>query len=349
MSAIPMLETADERIAKNRRKVAEYRIWGQGLRGTLLLLVQVVGTVWGAIFTQVASMVLLSAVCAFVHNNFYAFDVELSGHQIVMTPMSFLLVFRCSNSYGRYWDGRTLLGGMVFHCREIVAKACCYSPNDNCGELFVQNVKRYTMVTAKLINRTVSQHWDKVAADREKRKKKGDGWKWGFRDLVTYLTVPEYDDLKCVERNHPLLALQWLRQEVLNAHVLQVLSPLQEQEISSSVGELQLVWNGMAKITATPLPFPWLHVSRMILYVFLVTLVPPAVTKLNWVAVPFILVLSFLLFGLVRIGDEMEDPFGNDINDFDLLAIEKTIEGDLQLLDMLREKRFKKSDKRMPV
>eukprot|EP01064_Diplonema_japonicum_P016251 TRINITY_DN24251_c0_g1_i1.p1 TRINITY_DN24251_c0_g1~~TRINITY_DN24251_c0_g1_i1.p1 ORF type:complete len:424 (+),score=11.93 TRINITY_DN24251_c0_g1_i1:30-1274(+) len=314
----------------NRRKVAEYRIWGQGLMGSLRLCIQVTGTVWAEIWPQVVVMLVLTLGAASV-NLAYSWDVSLIGHQIVLVPMSFLLVFRCSNSYQRYWDGRTLLGLLVFHSRELVCKAASFAPERH--EKFVTDIKRYTICAVMAINMTVSQHWQKIEQDREDRKtgKKGT-WRWEIENLKDHLTQEEYDDLRDIPKSHPLVMFLWIRHEIQQACQSKVLTPFQGFEMSANVGELQQVWNGMSKITSTPLPYPWVHLSRLILWMFLLTMIPPAVSQLGFNSAPFLLVSSFLFFGLVQIGNEMEDPFGSDINDFDLASFETSVIDDVAMI-----------------
>jgi putative membrane protein len=52
--------------------------------------------------------------------------------------------------------------------------------------------------------------------------------------------------------------------------------------------------------------------------------------SIQW-ATPFVvLAISYCFFGLDAIGDELEQPFGFDINDLPLKAISRTIERNLR-------------------
>jgi predicted membrane chloride channel (bestrophin family) len=38
-------------------------------------------------------------------------------------PLSLLLVFRTNASYARWWEARTVLGGLVNACRDLIRQA----------------------------------------------------------------------------------------------------------------------------------------------------------------------------------------------------------------------------------
>eukprot|EP00754_Rhynchopus_humris_P013213 Rhum_TRINITY_DN14317_c4_g1::Rhum_TRINITY_DN14317_c4_g1_i1::g.80319::m.80319/K08994/yneE; putative membrane protein len=348
--------TQEEEMTRARRHVVEYRLWSAGVLGSLRFLFRVSGTVWTEIFGHLLFLVLLTVAFLMIHTFAHKFDVSLTGHQIVLVPMSFLLVFRCSNSYQRYWDGRSLLGSLVYSCRELVSKAYLYPSLGNAPDSSFdadadanaddadvarvsENIRRYTLATACLINTTVASHWERLDWERKARRRGGGAAAAApfLLNLSTLrsraqLTDEEFEDISSVQKTQPLLLLLWLRMEVAYAERRGYLTPLHALDMNQTLGELQQVWNGMLKITSTPLPYLWVHLSRVVLWSFLVTLIPPAVSVMTWVAIPFILVTSFLFLGLITVGNEMEDPFGTDINDFDLVAFEGIIKRDLDLM-----------------
>eukprot|EP00755_Sulcionema_specki_P034933 Sspe_Gene.103912::Locus_79771_Transcript_1_1_Confidence_1.000_Length_930::g.103912::m.103912/K08994/yneE; putative membrane protein len=252
-----------------RRQVMEYRIWSQGLLGSAKLILQVSATVWAEIYPQVLCMVLLSLGVTSIHQYLHEFHVSLEGHKLLLVPVSFLLVFRCSNSYARYWEGRSLLGLLVFHSREIYSKSCCYSPSgDGDADQFCRNMLRYLICTILLLNRTVQKHWEKVEHDRARRlgEVADRPWKWDWRELQDHLNQDEYEVINKCESSFPLIPMLWMRQEIATAVSRGLISEFQFYLIDGDIAALQQVWNGMSKITTTPLPFPWMHLARLILW-----------------------------------------------------------------------------------
>eukprot|EP00754_Rhynchopus_humris_P013215 Rhum_TRINITY_DN14317_c4_g2::Rhum_TRINITY_DN14317_c4_g2_i1::g.80323::m.80323 len=184
----PLITREEATRHRNRRTVKEYRVWGEGLRGSLRLFISLTGTVWAPIFPQILLILLCTGGVTLFHTYVMAFTYPMTGHQIVLVPMSFLLVFRCSNSYQRYWDGRSLLGSLVYSCRELVSKAYLYPTTmhveaswgssdatrakrtQRVVDRFSDDCKRYVMCVAMLINATVGRYWDVIEEQRRTRK-----------------------------------------------------------------------------------------------------------------------------------------------------------------------------------
>eukprot|EP00754_Rhynchopus_humris_P004969 Rhum_TRINITY_DN12496_c0_g2::Rhum_TRINITY_DN12496_c0_g2_i1::g.52217::m.52217 len=113
------METYEESVlAGHRRDAAEYPLWCQDLLG-LKVVLGYRGTVWAAIFPQLVLLMALALSANLFHIHWYTFDLGLQGHRVVLVPLSFLLVFRCSNAYQRYWEAKGLLGELLSASREL--------------------------------------------------------------------------------------------------------------------------------------------------------------------------------------------------------------------------------------
>ena len=332
----------------SRRHIQEYPLWATGLRGSARVLVSVVGTVWSDVFTKVVVLAVLTAVVAVLDGEVHRIDVHVVGHQIVLTPVSFLLVFRCSNAYQRYWEGRTLLSSLAHHSSEVCSLASSLqNDSDPTRTAFSDNVMRYTKCLIMVVLRDVQGYWDVIAMQPHNTTEETDmngrapeAHIQSVSFLQPFLTALEYEDVRC-ESPHGVcvILLTWLRGELDGLEV--GVSQARYVEFWKGISGLHLVWMDMVQLTATLLPFPWMHLSRLVLWAFLLSLIPAAVSDLRYTAIPFIAVTSFLLLGLLRIGSELEDPFGNDINDFDLADFEKNIIARIDLCSAGTQRRKK--------
>lgn len=89
-----------------------------------------------------------------------------------------------------------------------------------------------------------------------------------------------------------------------------------------------LVFNGLTglndvmvhteRVLTTPLPVAYsIAISQItLLYVFLLPF--QLLTKLGWLTIPASLVAAYIILGLMFIGREIENPFGDDVNDLPL-------------------------------
>ena len=77
---------------------------------------------------------------------------------------------------------------------------------------------------------------------------------------------------------------------------------------------------GCERIATTPLPFAYMVHLRRVMIVYCFTLPFALVDSFGWLTVPAILGVAYTFFGIEEIGVEIENPFGNDLND---LALEE--------------------------
>ncbi|KAF3941217.1 hypothetical protein ABW19_dt0205184 [Dactylella cylindrospora] len=72
------------------------------------------------------------------------------------------------------------------------------------------------------------------------------------------------------------------------------------------------------RISQTPLPIAYNIVISQITWLYVLFLPFQLVTKLGWIAIPGTLIAAYIILGFAAIGREIEDPFGDDVNDLNL-------------------------------
>jgi putative membrane protein len=72
------------------------------------------------------------------------------------------------------------------------------------------------------------------------------------------------------------------------------------------------------RVLTTPLPVGYnILISQIVLlYVYLLPF--QLVTALGWIAIPATIVAAYMILGLATVGNQLEDPFGDDVNDLPL-------------------------------
>lgn len=72
------------------------------------------------------------------------------------------------------------------------------------------------------------------------------------------------------------------------------------------------------RVLTTPLPAGYnILISQIvILYVYLLPF--QLFSSLDWITIPGTIAAAYIIIGLALIGDELEDPFGSDVNDLPL-------------------------------
>ena len=86
---------------------------------------------------------------------------------------------------------------------------------------------------------------------------------------------------------------------------------------------MNAAYHELKRLIETPYPFPLIQMARTFLFAWVFT-VPLALLNGDYVfyevvALGFLLTYGFV--GLERVSIDMEDPFGNDENDFDDMGL----------------------------
>ena len=136
-------------------------------------------------------------------------------------------------------------------------------------------------------------------------------------ELMELLTKEEYQRIKEIKKNFPVIILQWLGKAIAEFDG-QLLFPRAIDFMEREVGTLMEAWMGMQKLATTPFPFPYIQVAVTLLHMYMYTVAITIAIKYRYVGILPSGLLAFALFGLFMIGSELEDPFGEEANDLDL-------------------------------
>lgn len=86
----------------------------------------------------------------------------------------------------------------------------------------------------------------------------------------------------------------------------------------ASLSSLNEVLAGTERVLNTPLPIAYSIAISQITWVYVIALPFQLWKALGWITIPGTLVGAYIIFGIAAIGREIENPFGNDVNDLPL-------------------------------
>ena len=69
------------------------------------------------------------------------------------------------------------------------------------------------------------------------------------------------------------------------------------------------------RIKNTPIPYSYTMYIKKFIFIYIITLPFGFVTTSGYMTVPVVVLISFVLLSVELIAEEIEDPFGKDIND----------------------------------
>ncbi|KAF8880641.1 UPF0187-domain-containing protein [Infundibulicybe gibba] len=86
----------------------------------------------------------------------------------------------------------------------------------------------------------------------------------------------------------------------------------------NSLGQLVDGLTGLERILTTPIPFSYSFHLWAVTMIYCLALPFQIYTALGWVTIPGTIIASFIFFGFLAAGEEIENPFGYDKNDLNL-------------------------------
>ncbi len=266
------------------------------------------------IFNVFVFGIIAAFICVADHYIEEVFQVnlglEVGPHEIAGAALGLLLILRTNAGYDRWWEGRTLWGGIVNQSRNLVVELLAYGPKD---KVWRTEVATWVMVFP-------------YAAKSSLRSEKELG---KFEQLVG-----KSEAEKLVASSHMpfyvLIKIAGLLRSALDKGSLNSFAFAQmERERSLLMDHI----GACERILKTPLPLVYSVKIRRFIAIFLVTL-PFAMLhqmETDWLIPLVIMLVGYPLVSLDQIGIELQNPFyKSSLNHLPLDEIAAGIEKTLQ-------------------
>jgi len=299
------------------------------------------GSVWPKVLPYCIFNVTVAATIEWLHRSGrYDLAISSTGHSFMNLTLAFLIVNRVTISMSRYSEARDYLGTMYRECRELTQNLVCLtgSNTDQRAKEWRSEVTYRLMMLLRISMGVVDylEHYVNVweledISDAEREE---------IMRFVYYETTADRRDQNAVRWAHarrtefeenlrvPIRMAYLLRREI-RRHTTELGQPLiapQELKLFESVDSFMDGYYGIQKFMTTPFPFPLVQMCRtfMFFYVFTVPfalLSDPSIAAAHCITI-FILTYGFM--GLEFVAIELDNPFGEDDNDFDNLGMAYT-------------------------
>ena len=220
--------------------------------------------------------------------------------------VALVLAFRVNTAYARFWEGRTLWGGLVNAARNAV-------------RVFGQHAKG-----SPEVHRVFAQ-WVVVFAHATRLRVRDEPLAPDVKHLVAPALMEELDDAI----HPPLFAAKQLSAMVQRAVEAERMSLNMAERCDAQIAALVDTMGGIERIRKTPTPLGIVLLIERFVAAFLVTL-PFALLGRAGVFTPLItMLISYPVLMIDALGSELDDPFGHNANDLPLTRICRSIENDL--------------------
>lgn len=311
-----------------------------GGRYQLSLVLQIGGSVFPDAAALAAGPAIIAAVFSWLLTNYpewfpegsYPSEKEFSLFSTFSWVVGFILVFRTSQSYGRYWEGAQLLHAVTTEwydaCAQIIGFAAASCKND-------EELKAFSGTTIRLFSILHCSALQQVTVMNDDRFHVIDA-KGLDKDLRRFLRNYDLTGTQEERRQKTEIIFQWITRfvlEAINYGTITTPPPIVTrafQELNSGMTAL----NRMMTVTDTPFPFPYVQMISMLLLIYMLLtpfIIAPQASHWAWSGL-FTFVAVFTQWAINLIASEIEQPFGDDLNDFDLWEIQDEMNSSLLLL-----------------
>jgi ion channel-forming bestrophin family protein len=266
--------------------------------------------------------------------------------------VAFYLGFKNNQSYDRFWEARTIWGGIVNASRnwgnQVMSFVGDHHQNFDKNTLSAwQKILIYrqlAFINALRLNLRKPSSFSQNYVGSVKQFHFGSTERTDWESQIKpFLSEEEYEEMTHFQ-NMPAQILRRQSEYLKMLHEeKKVINHLSYIEMMSLIRDLYNEQGRCERIKNTPFPRQYAYFSKVFVWIF-VMLLPLALTnefeKIGenyvWLVVPFSVLVSWIFLTIEIVGDNSEDPFENFINDVPMTALCRNIEIDLK--EMLGEK-----------
>ncbi len=247
---------------------------------------------------------------------------------ILGSALAIFIAFRNNSAYSRWWEARTLWGGIINSSRVLARLIITFTDSHAHQPNFEPS--RSEAFKREMIYSTIAwAHALRLHLRREKN----------WQELRKFLSETEFEAME-QSQNKPNFLHLLAGRKIYTAMANGTLAGFDSFQMEGQLLALANYQGGCERIKNTPLLRQYDYFTRVFLYTFIL-LLPFSLTgdffrlQIGYLVVPVSFILSFVFAIIGKVGEVNEDPFENKITDVPLTALCNTIERDLR--EMLGE------------
>jgi ion channel-forming bestrophin family protein len=224
-------------------------------------------------------------------------------HGLLGFVISLLLVFRTNTAYDRWWEGRKQWGALVNNSRNLAMKMAAILPkSDTNSRVFFRTlIPQYAI---ELKNHLRSEKTRLELDDNLKNE-------LGQIDVTKHIP-------------NQLAAALFLK--INNLYDAGKIKGDQLIVLNTELLSFTDICGACERIKNTPIPFSYSAFLKKFIFFYVMTLPWGYVFSLGYWVIPVVGFIFYVLASLELVAEEIEDPFGNDVNDLPMDKICKGIQ-----------------------
>jgi len=218
---------------------------------------------------------------------------------IASPALSLLLVFRSNTGYNRWNEARTLWGGLINNCRNVVRQANTFFPDDKYHQALKKQMAGETHAFIKSLRNFLRGPSDDDTLRKE------------LQEIVAQgLMTREMADAVMSANNRPMFCTTAMSATLRKAKI----DPMERARIDTTISILVDLLGANERIFKSPIPLIYTRLTSRFLS-FFALLLPLGLwnalgdTWNHFATIPAEFIITFFLFGIEEVGIQTEEPF----------------------------------------
>ena len=266
------------------------------------------------------TLVTLVATAETVYHHYSpepAFGLSPIPFSLIAVALGIFLGFRNNTSYDRFWEGRKLWGRLVNTTRSTARQIqMMIGPHQEAPGVTPEQAELHRTLVYRIIAY--------VHALRLHLRDTDD-----LDELKGLLPDDERLALKG-QLNRPLAILRELGAQIRDEWRRDRVHPMHLPSLEASLTTLTDIQGACERIKSTPIPSSYTVLIHRIVAVYVFALPFGLVESIGAATPVVVAIIGYAFFGLDAVGEEIEEPFGKDINDLPLSTLSRMIEINLR-------------------
>lgn len=254
---------------------------------------------------------IFSLIICILHSLGFPVQKPVLSALIPTIVLGLLLVFRTNSANDRFWEGRKLWGGIVNNLRNLTWQIWVNIKEDTIEDR-EQKIEILNLLT--------------IFAIATKNHLRSEGVS---EEMIPLLSPYYYHHLQ-TSQHLPLQIATYLGEYLQHEYQKKHLSEYQLTQMQTLINQLIDMVGGCERILKTPIPNSYSIHLKQLLLIYCLVLPFQLVGEIRWGTIPFVAVVSYVIYGIEAIALEIENPFGRDKNDLPLDQICQGINQNIQ-------------------
>jgi len=218
------------------------------------------------------------------------FQPTTAMHSLLGIVLGLFLVFRTNSAYDRWWEGRKLWGGLVNSTRNFALKvgASIHDPEER--RWFSMMIPNFVIAVKESLRKGVHMQELEFASDADFKEVEVSKHK---SNIISSLMYRRVNDL-------------YVKGKITGDQLINL--DKEQKDFIDLMGACERIKN-------TPIPYSYSMYIKKFIFIYIATLPFAFVTVSGYMTVPIVIVIAYVILSVELIAEEIEEPFGRDIND----------------------------------